>query len=356
MLTIFPEKQHPDAIRLCAAFCRASIGPKYVLGRNEYAASIAEFIELDGFIDDFTHETEWLGKPVLKTEEIPKNSMVVSVNVLGRPLIALKRLERHGVACLDYFKFLKYSGLAVKEIKSLRDDKCDIENNMEKYQWLYNRLADDASRDVLENLVNFKISSDLDYMRGFEHAPDRQYFEDFLDLKPGEVFVDAGGFDGQTTIEFIKRCPGYQSAYIFEPDPVNLEAAKKNLAGKKDVYFYARGLAENQKILRFCSGDGSSSKICDTGDVEIHVDALDNLVKEPVSFVKMDIEGAEGIALDGAKTHILADHPKLAICCYHKPDDFWRLPTQVLAMSDDYAIYMRHYTEGLTETVMYFIP
>jgi len=356
MLTIYPEKHYPDAVVFCEAFCRKSTRPKYVLGRNEYAASIAEFVELEGFIDDFAHDAEWMGKPVRKTEDIPKDSLVVSVNVLGRPLVALKRLQKHGVACLDYFKFFKYSGLAVKEIKSLRDEKSDIKKNVLKYQWLYGRLEDDESRNVLESLVNFKISSDLVYMRGFSHAPDYQYFEDFLDLKPGEVFVDAGGFDGQTSVEFIKRCPGYKSIYIFEPDLKNLELAKKNLIGYPNVHFLAKGLAENKKTLKFCSGDGSSSKISQTGDVEIQVDALDGLVDEPISFVKMDIEGAEGIALQGAEKHITADHPRLAVCCYHKPDDLWRLPEQVLTIRDDYLIYLRHYTEGLTESVMYFIP
>lgn len=54
--------------------------------------------------------------------------------------------------------------------------------------------------------------------------------------------------------------------------------------------------------------------------------------------------------------HILKDYPKLAICCYHKFDDLWKIPEQVLAMRDDYSIYLRHYTNGLHETVMYFIP
>jgi FkbM family methyltransferase len=356
MLTIYPEKHHPEAVEFCRDFCVKSDRPKYVLGRNEYAAGIAEVVELDGFIDDFVNDSEWLGKPVVKTEEIPKTSLVVSANVLGRPLTALKRLEAHGVGCLDYFKFLKYSGLKLRAIDILRDGKIDIQNNIAKYQWVYNLLKDEVSKVVFERLVNFRFSYDLDYMQGFVRAQDRQYFEDFLMLKPGDVFIDAGGFDGQTSMEFIKRCPDYRSIHIFEPDPLNLELAKKNLAENPNINFYPKGLAETQNTLRFSSGGGAASKICETGGFEIHVDALDNLVNEQVSFVKMDIEGAEGIALEGSKGHIQADHPQLAICCYHKPDDFWRISEQILSIRKDYTIYLRHYTEGLTETVMYFIP
>ena len=86
------------------------------------------------------------------------------------------------------------------------------------------------------------------------------------------------------------------------------------------------------------------------------MDTIDNLINENITFIKIDIEGTEGMALQCARAHILQDHPKLAVCCYHKVDDLWRIPEQILAMRNDYSIYLRHYTNGLHETVMYFIP
>ena len=70
----------------------------------------------------------------------------------------------------------------------------------------------------------------------------------------------------------------------------------------------------------------------------------------------MDVEGHEYAALEGAQQHIINDHPALAICAYHLIDDFWKLPELVLSYRSDYKIYMRHYTEGILETVYYFIP
>jgi FkbM family methyltransferase len=356
VLTIYPEKQYPDAVEFCKLFICKQAVPRYVMGRNEYAASIAKLVDVNGFIDDFTSETEFLGKPIFKMTEIPRESMVVSAVIFVVPLSALRKLKSHGFACLDYFNFIKYSGIALKEIEFLRECKEDIKKNWDKYQWVYERLEDEKSKHELDRLLNFRFSSDLNYMIGFEHALGQQYFEDFFDLKPDEVFVDAGGFDGQTAIEFIKRCPDYKSIYIFEPDPDNLALARNNLLKHHSVYFYMMGLAESEKTLRFCSGEGSASKVCDTGDIEIRMDAIDNLIEEPISIIKMDIEGAEGIALEGARSHIKKNHPKLAICCYHKADDLWRIPEQIMAIRDDYSIYLRHYTDGLHETVMYFIP
>ena len=356
MLKIYPEKHYPDAAIFCNLFLSKKSVPRYVLGRNEYAASIAEFIDVNGFIDEFTSESSYLGKPIVSLNDLPKESMIVSSVVLGRPLIALNKLRMNDLNCLDYFAFFKYSGLGLKEIEVLHEGKEDIEVNRDKYEWVYNRLKDETSKYVLENLLNFRFSSDLNFMNGFEHAPDRQYFEDFLNLKSGKVFVDGGGFDGQTTINLIKRCPDYRSIYFFEPDPKNVDIARNNLSKYQYIDFYTLGMAESKKTLCFGSGEGAASKICETGDIKIQVDALDNLINEPISFIKMDIEGSEAIALEGAEKHIINDHPKLAICCYHKFDDIWKIPEQILAIRDDYSIYLRHYTEGTTETVMYFIP
>ncbi len=57
---------------------------------------------------------------------------------------------------------------------------------------------------------------------------------------------------------------------------------------------------------------------------------------------KMDIEGAEGSAIEGSKSIIKNYHPKLAISVYHKKDDFWKIPEQILSIRDDYKIFLRH--------------
>lgn len=77
---------------------------------------------------------------------------------------------------------------------------------------------------------------------------------------------------------------------------------------------------------------GSLSHISEDATVEINVDTLDNLVNKKVIFIKM------------------------AISVYYKADNFWKIPEQVLNIRDDYDLYMRQYTEGTDETVMFFMP
>ena len=69
----------------------------------------------------------------------------------------------------------------------------------------------------------------------------------------------------------------------------------------------------------------------------------------------MDIEGSELAAIEGAKEIIKEYHPTMAISVYHKKYDFWKIPQQILAIRSDYKLYMRHYTQGTTDSVMFFI-
>lgn len=329
--------------------------PSYIFGRNEYAESIAGAAEVDGFIDDFTDELEFLGKPIVRIEDVPQDALVVSV-VIGRAFVAETRLKSYGIRFLDYFAFKRYARANIAPIMFWEDFGVDFEEHRGRYDWIYGLLQDDESRLVLNKIINFRLSSDLEYMRGFTDTQYRQYFEDFLRLEQdGEVFVDVGGFDGYTSIEFIKRCPGYAAVHVFEPEPENMVVVKEKLSGYSRIHFHLYGLSNCSQTLRF-KIDGSASRISEQGDIKIKVDRLDDFLHAPFSFLKMDIEGGEMQAIEGAQQAIVKHHPRLAICAYHRCDDFWRIPAHVLSYRDDYQIFLRHYTEGVDETVMFFIP
>ena len=354
MLKINPIYKNNKAEEFCNKFINSK-RPKYIFGRNDWAKSIAESIDITGFIDEFTSESEYFGKPIVSLNDIPNNALVVSI-VIGKPFIAEKRVKQFQFYFLDYYSFFKYSNLPIKQVMFWNGMIEDINSNMSEYKRVYNLLVDRTSKNQFYNIINFRLSYDLDYMRGFTDKEDQQYFEDFLNLNSeGEVFVDVGAFDGYTTEEFIKRVPTYKKVFLFEPEEKNIEIAKERLKIFQNIEFYQLGLSDTKETLRF-DVSGSSSKISEDGELVIEVDKLDNIIDEEVTFIKMDIEGAEPKAIDGAKSVILKHHPKLAISVYHQKDDFWKIPEQVLAIRDDYNLYLRHYTEGVSETIMFFIP
>lgn len=355
MVDIHKIEPNLQAVEFCREFLGAKPEKRFIFGRNEYAKSIVNLIEVGAFIDDFTAEASYLGKPIIKISEIPSNSLVIST-LLGRPLTARKRLSDARVRHLDYFAFYKYCGLNMPPVRFWGLFEKDFEKNEDKYIWIKELLSDDESKNIYNKIINFRLSGDLSYMEGFTDRQKEQYFEDFLNLEErDEVFVDVGGFDGFTSLEFIKRCPGYRSIYIFEPESKNMEVIKTRLANHANVNFIQKGLSNKKDRVKF-SIEGSTSAISEDGAIEIPVDALDHMLCESVTFIKIDIEGLEGLAIEGARHTILKSHPRLAIGVYHKNDDFWRIPEQVLSIRKDYDVYVRHYTEGVTETVMFFIP
>lgn len=69
----------------------------------------------------------------------------------------------------------------------------------------------------------------------------------------------------------------------------------------------------------------------------------------------MDIEGCELDAIRGARETIKEYKPKLAISIYHRPEDVITIPNEILTIRHDYKFFIRHYTFGESETVLYGI-
>jgi hypothetical protein len=70
----------------------------------------------------------------------------------------------------------------------------------------------------------------------------------------------------------------------------------------------------------------------------------------------MDIEGAEYGALQGAAGLIRANSPILAICLYHDPQDFWRIPLLMSELAPEAQLFLRPYAADGFELVCYAVP
>lgn len=103
------------------------------------------------------------------------------------------------------------------------------------------------------------------------------------------------------------------------------------------------------------TGEGSA-KVASEGNDRIEVVSLDSYIKEKVTFIKMDIEGAELEALKGCQNTIKKYRPKLAISVYHKKEDIIEIPGYIMSLVPDYHFYLRHYSSGFAETVLYALP
>lgn len=328
----------------------------YVIGRNEQSSEMIRKYNVTGLIDDFSQSLEtWCGVPVVKARNIEASSLIINCVTSISPIQVKNHLKSAGIK-----NILQISDLISQDGNPLSLPWFVIQqrDEMKLYQPWWNELfaimSDNLSRQTLLDVVRFRLTADLDYMNDYKIKINNQYFEDFMRYK-NEVFVDAGGYDGDTTKEFTSRYPDYKKIYLFEPSKKNLLAAKQRLYGLRDIDFRSVGLSDEEGTIFFNADAGSASAVVQDGGEPISVVTLDKeLRNEKITFIKMDLEGWEMHALRGAEQIIKKKKPKLAIAVYHAAKDFREIPNYLLSLNPDYKIWLRHYTQGWSETVMYF--
>ncbi len=327
---------------------------RFVFGRTQVARQILQHYRVAGIVDDFTDQKEFCDLPVLRSSVLPAASPVLSA-VIGKPASIKRVCELHGLDHVDFFAFQNACGEPDLQLRFWRDSPEDLSSHSAAYAELWHALADGASRQVLRSVLSLRLSGDLSVMAGFSERQHEQYFEPFLALSAhGESFLDIGGFDGATSIEFARRCPDYESIHVFEPEPKNI-CILEDLASSMDrMHVHPVALGPERGVLRFTSAE-SRSHVSDCGEHTVAQARLDDLDIGCGSFLKMDIEGAELGAIAGGAEYIRRHQPRLAIAAYHRVDDLWRIPAAIAPLMEA-DIYLRHYTEGLDETVMFFIP
>ncbi len=220
--------------------------------------------------------------------------------------------------------------------------------------------------EVLEKLnKRFKKEKLLLFSFCEQERYKQQYFEkNIINFSQDEVFVDGGCYDFSTSLELMKRCK-VKKIYAFEPDEENIGKIKQQMGRNTncDVVLIKKGLWDKTDTLIFsATGDMESCIIEENGLLEsnndvvkVQVTAMDEVIKDRVSFIKMDIEGAELRALRGAKYLIQKYKPKLAISIYHKPEDIIDIPNYIVDLVPEYKFYIRQYSYGYCETVLYAI-
>lgn len=330
--------------------------PCYVIGRNAEALRVIGQVSLDGIVDDFAPAgTLWNGLAAVGMAQLPRDAVVINCSTSISPVAVGHRLADAGIeSVVSIQELAQASNGAIADADVVREQRDDWNRFETEWADMFDTLADEPSRQTLRDVLRYRLTADAAFMRGYAVRTHEQYFEPFLDLQ-SEVFVDAGGFDGDTTEEFCRRCPDYRQVHLFEPSARNLRAARARLADHRDIAFHAKALSDTAGHIAFDSDAGSASAVATGGSQLVEMTTLDEAIADPVSFIKMDLEGWEVKALAGCERHIRAHRPKLAIAVYHRASDFRDIWRYVRSLHPDYRVYLRHYTQGWSETVMFFV-
>jgi len=228
-----------------------------------------------------------------------------------------------------------------------------LHNHYEDLLWLYNRLIDDKSKNVLYAIIHNWITFDSDKLASLTERENPEYYhKDIFPARNDEVFVDVGAFTGDSVANFIVTYGvTFKRIYCYEIAPDSFKILEQNLAGIPNIELKQKAVGASAGTMYIDFGKQvSSERVTDCGETTIEVVCIDEDITEPVSFIKMDIEGAEKDALQGSRNQIKNNKPHLAISTYHGYDDIHKIPRLIDTILPGYKFYMRYHGGNLVPT------
>ncbi len=168
---------------------------------------------------------------------------------------------------------------------------------------------------------------DMEYQpwRASFHKENLGYLRHY-DLKLGDVVIDAGGYEGTFSIYAAKAVGETGRVIVFEPDTENCRKLEANirLNGLTNVIIVNKALWSEDKTLKFNNKHTAGASFFFNASphaVEMSAVSIDNELERlgisKVDFIKMDIEGSEIRAIEGAKKALMNNAVNLAVASYH---------------------------------------
>ncbi len=231
----------------------------------------------------------------------------------------------------------------------------DLFENRDQLKAFYHILGDDQSKVALDAVIGFRLTLQVKVLEECI-CPDPYMSKDIFSFSKTEVFVDGGAFNGDSIKFFIERCSGeFKKIISFEPSREPFKVLKELFGHDSRIELIQAFLCDRETTLLFDDlGQRDSSLIQQGQGNRVRGTNIDGLPDSAgITFIKMNIEGAERDALQGARKTIQKQAPKLAIAAYHRPSDLWALPKLIKELNPKYKLYLRQHDGGIIETVLY---
>ena len=289
----------------------------------------------------------------ITTEEIDPECIIINcITGIDAGLISKR---------LNYFNNNVFSWIEIKNAFKFEDfsywylvefDRFFFKN-LTKFKLLFEKLSDLRSRKEFLKILSYKVTGCEKVLKFSSAKTYEQYFPEFINFNKKSVLVDVGAYNGDTIKNFIKTKKKFKNIIAFEPDKKNFKVLEENFISDKRITVFNKALG-SENILKKFNSSQDKSKFDENGIHYVPVVTLDSFNIIP-DFIKVDIEGSEKGFILGSKNTIAKYKPQLAICVYHRPEDFFYLTDLILSINKEYKVYFRHHSHGFTESVMYFI-
>jgi FkbM family methyltransferase len=316
------------------------------------------------FLDNHHPELEVEGIPVMR----PATALTPDLRAASTVVLAVRNpgfdpaQSRDQLALAGWGEVLSCAAFNVRHLETFGDlfwgkTKAFYDEHEKSIAQARGLWSDAKSVAVYDALVTFRRTLDDSHL-GRPDA-DSYFPSDVPSWDEPIRFVDGGGFIGDTLQDLHKRGLKVDAGVVFEPDPRNFARMQMGLEALSfPVQAWPCGLHSSARQLRFSAVGGLNSTLQDDGEAVIQCVSLDEALHGFCpTLIKLDVEGAELAALQGACRILREDHPGWAVCVYHRAEDLWQLPLWFAEQAArPYRYYLRaHAFEG-EDTVMYVVP
>lgn len=223
-------------------------------------------------------------------------------------------------------------------------------------------LLDGESRDVLRGALAFRLTGERGDLP--RETPDQYFAPGLVPVAGLTHFADCGAYIGDTLLDWIRRVPPAGCTYYgFEPDPDSfrrLESACRRLSahGGPELHALPDAVGSEPGFVGMAQGRSGTVLGAEMGNgPRARVVRLDDALEGcRVSALKMDLEGFEPRALEGARGLVRSQRPLLLVAVYHRPEHLWEIPLWIHDLGLGYRLHLRHHSNSFAETVCYGLP
>lgn len=310
---------------------------------EKYGVEISDFFASDGFVRGHAfHGKTVISYSAMKEKYEGQNPIVLLSFASSLPDV-MALFKKVGDECELYAPDVPVFGETLFTIEF-------FEENRERFEEVYNILADEESKRIYKNVICYKLTGDIKYLWESE-SDKREVYENLIDCKSIKSYLDLGAYNGDTIREMLFYNPELEKAIALEPDARNFRKLSEYVQSVNNVEINcvnAGAWCENTTLLFDASGNRNAG-IVSRGNIvskikEVPVVSVDFVLGgKGVDYIKYDVEGSEREALLGSAQTIKVHAPKLLVSLYHRSEDLFALPELVKELNGDYSLYLRRF-------------
>ena len=310
---------------------------------EKYGIEISDFFASDGFVRGHSFHGKTVISYSAMKEKYDEQKPIVLLSFASSLPDVMALFKKVGEECELYAPDVPVFGETLFTMEF-------FEENRERFEAVYNLLADEESKRIYENVIFYKLTGDIKYLWNSE-SDKAEVYEEILNCKSISTFVDLGAYNGDTIREMLTFNPHLKSAIALEPDARNFRKLNEYAHGVEGVEIKcinAGAWNENATLLFDASGNRNAG-IVSKGNIvskikEVSVVSVDDVLDgAQVDYIKYDVEGSEKEALLGTVNTIKVHSPKLLVSLYHRSEDLFVLPELVKELNPDYSLYLRRF-------------